>query len=141
MKANLKIEDLIAVSGMPGLYKMVANRPNGLIVENPADGKKRFCSVRKHQFTPMAGVSIFTHTDSTPLPDVFKSLYELENQSEVEVSDKVSIDEQKITFEQALPDYDPDRVSSGDIKKVIKWYCFIRDEKLIDLDSLGEEEE
>nr|MBS0036735.1 DUF5606 domain-containing protein [Saprospiraceae bacterium] len=37
----MKIEDLIAISGLPGLFKMVANRPNGLIVENPADGKKR----------------------------------------------------------------------------------------------------
>lgn len=137
----MKIEDLIAVSGLPGLFKMVANRPNGLIVENPADGKKRFCSVRKHQFTPMAGVSIFTTADATPLPDVFKALYELETEKEVPVNDKESIEEQKQTFEKALPDYDPDRVSTGDIKKVIKWYCFIRDEKLIDLSTLGEEEE
>ncbi len=138
---KVNFEDLISVSGMPGLFKMVANRPNGLIVENPVDGKRKFCSLRKHQFTPLAGVSIYTTTDATPIPDILKVLHQIDQREDTTVSDKISTDEQRTIFEEAVPDYDPDRVSSGDIKKVIKWYCFLRETKIIDFDSLAEEEE
>lgn len=141
MSKKLNIEDLISVSALPGLYKMVANRPNGLIVENPEDGKRRFCSVRKHQFTPLAGVSIFTQTDATPIPDVLEALHKLDQSEEVNVSDKMSVEEQIEVFTLALPDYDEDRVSKGDIKKVIKWYCFLRDTDLVDFDNLSASEE
>ena len=138
---KVNFEDLISVSGMPGLFKMVANRPNGLIVENPVDGKRKFCSLRKHQFTPLAGVSIYTMTDATPIPDILKALHQIDQREETTVSDKINTDEQRTIFEKAVPDYDPDQVSSGDIKKVIKWYCFLRDTELIDFEGLGEEEE
>ncbi|TVR87511.1 MAG: hypothetical protein EA411_07510 [Saprospirales bacterium] len=138
---KVNFEDLISVSGMPGLFKMVANRPNGLIVENPVDGKRKFCSLRKHQFTPLAGVSIYTMTDATPIPDILKILHQIDQREETTVSDKISTDDQRTIFEEAVPDYDPDRVSSGDIKKVIKWYCFLRETEIIDFDSLAEEEE
>lgn len=141
MSKDIKLDELIAVTGLPGLHKMVANRPNGLIVENPADGKRKFCSVRKHQFTPMGGVSIFTITDSTPMPKVFHSLFVLENEGGETITDKMNPDEQKEIFQKAIPDFDPDRVTSGDIKKVIKWYCFLRDQEILDLSKLGEEEE
>jgi hypothetical protein len=141
MSKEIKIDELIAVSGLPGLHKMVANRPNGLIIESPADGKRRFCSVRKHQFTPMGGVSIFTITDSTPMPKVFHSFYLLETEGGETISANLNNDEQKEIFQKAVPDYDPDRVTSGDIKKVIKWYCFLRDQKIVDLSKVAEEEE
>ncbi|TVQ49727.1 MAG: hypothetical protein EA362_03890 [Saprospirales bacterium] len=141
MSKDIKIDELIAVTGLPGLHKMVANRPNGLIVENPADGKRKFCSVRKHQFTPMGGVSIFTITDSTPMPKVFHALYLLETEGGETISANLSNDDQKEIFQKAVPDYDPDRVTSGDIKKVIKWYCFLRDQEIVDLSKITEEEE
>lgn len=141
MSKELKFEELIAVSGLPGLYKMVANRSNGLIVESLLDGKRRFCSIRKHQFTPMAGVSIYTVTDATPMDEVMKALYNTDQSEEHNVSDQDSAEAQKELFGVAVPDYDPDQVSGGDIKKVIKWYCFLRDNELIDFTQLAVEEE
>ena len=62
----MNLENIVAVSGMPGLYRMAGSRSNGLIIEDFDTGKKRFASIRKHQFTPLESVSIYTLADTAP---------------------------------------------------------------------------
>ena len=56
----MNLEKLVAVSGMSGLYRMAANRSNGLIIEDIKSGKRSFASARKHQFTPLESIAIYT---------------------------------------------------------------------------------
>lgn len=56
----MNLDKLVAVSGMSGVYRMSANRSNGLIVEEIPTGKLKFASVRKHQFTPLESIGIYT---------------------------------------------------------------------------------
>ena len=37
----------------------------------------------------------------------------------------------KTYFEAILPDYDKDRVHASDMKKIIKWYVFLDEKKLL----------
>ncbi len=122
------LNDYLAVSGMPGLYKMVANRKNGLIVEDLKDGRKRFCSVRKHQFTPLGSIAIYTYTDTVPLREVFQSMQDSGVVVPVPNSDGASLE---TYFEQIVPDYDKNRVYTTDIKKLIKWYNYLLESDLL----------
>ena len=61
----MKIEEFVAVSGLSGLYKMVANRNNGLIVADLDTGKRKFAPARKHQFTPLASIGIYTNQNNS----------------------------------------------------------------------------
>ena len=71
----MNLDDLIAVSGLPGLFRMAANRSNGLIVEDLETGKRRFVSARKHQFTPLGSITIYTDDgDSVELANVFRNM-------------------------------------------------------------------
>ena len=117
----MNIKDILAVSGMPGLYKLISSRNNGLVVADLDKGKPVFCPVRKHQFTPLETVAIYTLEDSTELKEVFASmLNQLDDNPPVDPkSDKYVIEEY---FESILPDYDEDRVHLSDMKKVIKWF-------------------
>ena len=72
----MKADDIVAVSGLPGLYKMVAPRDNGMIIEDIDKGTTKFASVRKHQFTPLGTVAIYTDSDSTELTEVFQRMVE-----------------------------------------------------------------
>ncbi len=120
----MNLEKIIAVSGLPGLYNIVSSRNNGLLVANMDDGKTKFCSVRKHQFTPLETVAIYTQMDTAPLKDVFESM--LANAKSLAIpSTKESSGVISDYFVQILPDYDPDRVQISDIKKIIKWYNFL----------------
>jgi len=131
----MKLDNLIAVSGLPGLYRMAANRSNGLIVEDLDSGKKRFASSRKHQFTPLGSIAIFTDDgDSIPLAKVFqRMLDQMEDNPPVEPSVKSA--ELFEYFTDILPNFDRDKVYPGDVKKVIKWFNVLKAADLLVADE------
>lgn len=136
----MKLDDLVAVSGISGVFKLAANRNNGLIIEDLDTGKKRFASARKHQFTPLASIGIFTLDDSTELKIIFRTMVEqLESNAVPKVSDSSNVLHEY--FRKILPDYDEDKVHTSDIKKVIKWFIFLNERNLIDMEDEVEEEE
>ena len=134
----MKIKGLVAVSGLPGLFKMVANRNNGLIVEDLANGKRRFASVRQHQFTPLESIGIYTNDGETSeLKIVFQSMLDkLETVPMPPLTD--TGDKLHQYFAQILPDYDRDRVHTGDIKKAVKWFAHLHE---LGYTTMEEEEE
>lgn len=118
----IDLTKILAVSGMPGLYEMVSNRADGAIVKSLETGQSKFAPMRKHQFSLLETISIYTLLDSTPLAEVFFNM----KKSDVPVPG-TDADQKTVTeyFQKILPDYDPDRVTIGDIKKTIKWYNFL----------------
>jgi hypothetical protein len=137
----MDLEKYVAVSGVSGLLKLVANRNNGLIVEDLSTGKRRFVAARGHQFTPLASIGIYTNDgDSTELKNVFQSMLgKLETMPPVEPG--APVEELHAYFASVLPEYDRDRVSTGDIKKVIKWFGFLHSHNLLQATEKDGEEE
>ena len=127
----MNLDNLIAVSGLPGLFRMAANRSNGLIVEDLDSGKRRFVSARKHQFTPLGSIAIFTDDgDSVELVSVFRSMRDqFDDRPPVEPTAKS--EELFDYFADILPNYDPERVYPGDVKKVIKWFNSLKENGLL----------
>lgn len=129
----MDLKKFIAVSGLPGLYKLVATKANGLVVADPDSGKTKFCSVRQHQFTPMETVAIYTYEDSIEIADVFANM--MRNIGEHPIpSTKASHQDLQDYFSIIIPEYDRDRVFHSDMKKVIKWYNFLDERGVIDLE-------
>lgn len=135
----MNLEPYISVSGEGGLFKLIASRTNGLVLENlDNQGKAKFYSVRKHQFTPLGTVAIYTLEDSTPLPDIYKTMLEkYDSLPPVSIKSEKHVIEEY--FETILPDYDEDRVSVKDMKKVIKWFVILHEKNLL-IESDSEEE-
>ncbi len=127
-----KLKELMSVSGLPGLYRMVGNRQNGLIAEDLDTGKRKFLPVRKHQFSPLETIAVFTHMDSIPLMDVLRRIDE--KSTEIPPINPNSSDEElRAYFLQIIPDHDDSRVFPRDIKKIIKWHSFLSERNLLDL--------
>jgi hypothetical protein len=135
----MNLKEIVAVSSLSGLYKMVSSRNNGIIIADLDTGKTRFAATRKYQFTPLESIAIFTESDSVELSSVFNSMLEKASSlPPVAVnSDKVDIISY---FKEILPDYDRDRVHVGDMKKVIKWFNFLNDRNMLSKISSDEEE-
>lgn len=127
----MNLDQLVAVSGMQGIYRIAANRNNGLIVEDLSTGKKRFASARKHQFTPLESIAIFTDDgDSIELKYVFRNmLQQLEDNPPVDPN--AQPDDLHEYFAEVLPTYDRDRVFTGDIKKIIKWFNYLNEQGIL----------
>jgi len=130
----MKLDDLVAVSGMSGVFKLAANRNNGLIIEDLDNGKRKFAPARKHQFTPLASIGIFTVDDSTELKIIFRTMVEQMEENPVPAANGSS-KELHTYFRKILSDYDEDKVHTSDIKKVIKWFNFLNERSLIDMED------
>lgn len=127
----IKLENLVAVSGLGGLYKIAANRPNGLFIENIDTGKTKFASVRKHQFTPLETIGIYTYDDTEALGEVFQKMKDQQEDNPA-ISPKSPADELQDYFRSVLSDFDEDRVRPSDISKIIKWFNFLKERDMLD---------
>lgn len=133
----MNLEEFVAVTGLPGIYKLAANRSNGLIVEDLDNGKKRFVSARKHQFTPLASIGIYTLTDTEELKVIFKTMLEQVEENPLPKTN-APVADILAYFEKVLPTFDRDRVYVSDIKKVIKWFAFLNERNLLKIEEEGE---
>ena len=135
----MNLKDLIAVSGISGVFRIAGNRNNGLIIEDLDTGKKKFAPARRHQFTPLESIAIYTDDDSTELAKVFSNMLE-QIDDNPPVNPNAKPDDLREYFADVLPDFDRDQVSSGDIKKVIKWFNFLHERNLLSLEEETVEE-
>ena len=133
----MNLENILAVTGMPGLYKLVATRSNGLIIEDFDNGKRTFISMRKHQFTPVESIGIYTYGDVIDIKDVFVKLAESGDRPDPGAPGH----ELHKFFRTVLPDYDENRVYLSDIKKLLKWYAFLDERGLMQEDTATSDEE
>ena len=116
-------QTILAISGKPGLYKLVSRGKNNLIVEALDATHRRMPAFASDRITSLADIAMFTETDDIPLMDV------LENLKTVAEGKKTTVDPKKAStkelqdyFTKVLPEWDRDRVHVSDIKKLISWY-------------------
>lgn len=129
----MNLKDFVAVSGLSGIFRMAANRNNGLIVADLDSGKRRFASSRKHQFTPLESIAIFTDDDdSVELAKVFQNMQDQAEDNPVPANG-AKPQELREYFLDVMPNHDRDRVHISDIKKVVKWYTFLQERDLLNL--------
>ena len=136
----MNLKDILAVSGMSGLYRLVNSRNNGSLVTSLDDSTRTiFCSVRKHQFTPMETVAIYTMSDTIELSTIFERMLDQldENPPASPSGSKTEIEDY---FASIVPDYDEDRVYISDMKKVIKWFNILNEKGYLAAEPETEEE-
>ncbi|NJK82686.1 MAG: DUF5606 domain-containing protein [Saprospiraceae bacterium] len=139
----MNLEKIVAVSGaINGLFKVTANRKNGLIIEDLDTAKQKFASSRLNQFTPLETVGIYTDDgESTALKVVFKSMLEqLEDNPPIDI--KASAEQLRDYFKDILPRHDEQRVYPRDIRRVIKWFTLLHEKGMLEsVDMPAEKEE
>ena len=120
---NIMLQTILAISGKPGLYKLVSRGKNNLIVEALDETKRRLPAFATDRITSLADIAMFTDTDDGPLYQVLVNLRELEGGKASSVNyKKATADELREYFGKVLPNFDRERVHNSDIKKLIQWY-------------------
>lgn len=132
------LKGILAVSGQGGLFKMVSQAKNSIIVESLLDGK-RMPAYATSRISALEDISIFTIEEDVKLIDVFKNIYEKENGGQA-ISHKASANDLKEYFEEILPDYDKDRVYVSDMKKVFMWYNLLLENQILKFEEEVTEE-
>jgi hypothetical protein len=125
----MDLSGIISISGQPGLYKVVAQSKNGLIVESLID-KKRIPAYSSYKISALEDISVFTKGDDMPLSEVFQKIFDKEKGGAA-IDHKADDSELRNYFSQALPEYDEDRVYISDIRKMISWYNLLHKNDLL----------
>lgn len=130
------LKGILAISGQSGLFKLVAESKNNIIVES-LDTHKRIPVYSSAKVSALEDIAIYTETSDVPLKDIFRSISEKE-QGGSTLSHKSSGNELKAYFEEVVPEYDKDRVYVSDIKKVLIWYNTLQEKEMLDFSETEE---
>lgn len=114
------IKRILSIAGRPGLYRLVNQGKNMLIVESLTTGK-RTPAYSHDKVVSLGDISIYTNEGDVPLYDVFESIKEQEQGKSVDVK-AMTDQEVREAFRKVLPEFDDDRVYTNDIRKVYTWY-------------------
>ncbi len=116
------LKKILSVSGKPGLYQMVSQGKNMLIVESLTD-KKRIPAYARDKVISLGDIAIYTNEKEVPLYEVLSSVKQKEGGQKVSIElSKASPDELRAYLAEVLPDFDRERVYPTDIKRLLTWY-------------------
>lgn len=135
------LKTILAITGKPGLYKLVSRGNNMLIVESLVDGK-RIPTYARDKIVALSDISMFTTGDDIALSEVLTKVGEKEGLKPVAADPKkMSNKELGDFFTAVLPDWDQDRVYPSDIRKLIQWYNVLVNAGITDFTVEEETEE
>lgn len=128
----MNLENILSISGKPGLYKMVVKTRNGAVAQSLLDGKK--ITVGPHSnVSALSEIAVYTISKEVPLAEVLNKIKQKYKGKPTEISHKATKDELEAFFFDILQDYDEDRVYPTHIKKIIQWYNILQSNNLLSL--------
>ncbi|WAC01881.1 DUF5606 domain-containing protein [Lacinutrix neustonica] len=130
----MALDKILAISGKPGLYKLVTQTRGGFVAESLIDNRKITVGIQQN-VSVLSEIAIYTLTAEVPLREVLKKIKAKENGAPTAISHKDSKDKLEEYFFEVLPDYDEDRVYASDIKKVVQWYNMLQKNDLMDFEA------
>lgn len=134
------LKNILAITGKPGLYKLLSHGTNMLIVESLVDGK-RMPTYARDKIVSLAEVSMYTTGEDVSLSEVLNAVGKKYSFKAVEMdSKKADNDQLRAFFAEILPNFDRDRVYPSDIRKLIAWYNLLISAGFTDF-TLQEDEE
>ncbi|MBQ7495291.1 MAG: DUF5606 domain-containing protein [Bacteroidaceae bacterium] len=131
------LETILAISGKPGLYKLVSRGNRNLIVESLDERHHRQPAFATDKVISLADIAMYTDAEEVPLADVLTALQKKENGQPASLDYKKASKEQLFDFfAEILPNFDRDRVFPSDVKKLLQWYDILIANGLTDFSKL-----
>lgn len=130
----MNLKEIVAISGVSGLHKIIGRTKTGLILESLNETKKRFPTNIQDKVSVLEDISMYTEEGDMRLAEVFVKLNEAGNvptpKDDPKAQRKFLVDTIKL---------DSERVYDSDIKKLLTWYNILKD--MLDFKTLLVEEE
>lgn len=134
---QMEFKDIVAIAGMPGLYKIVGQRQNGLIVEALDGSGKKIPTSATTKVSILAEIAMFTMEGEERLAKVLLNITD-KLKDGLTVPDKKANDDLFPQFMgKVLPNYDNERIYLSDMKKLANWYNILKDQ--FDFETLRKE--
>ena len=135
----MKITDILAVAGKPGLYQVLASGSASIVVESMVDGK-RSSVPGTARVSNLADITMYTHDDDVPLLDILNRMHDAQKGAEGP-SHKDAAQTIRDFVDGIVPELDHDRVYQSDLKKLVQWYNLLVSKGVFPLEAPEKPEE
>ena len=136
------METILAISGKPGLFRLVSQGNRNLIVETLDQQRRRMPAFATDRISSLADIAMYTDDEDVALWRVLEALGAKEEGKASQLDyKKCSAVELHEYFTSVLPNWDRDRVRDSDIKKLIQWYNILVDNGITDFKAAFSREE
>ncbi len=137
----MEFHEIVAITGMSGLFRVLSSQSNGVVVTNLEDGKSQFISARVHNISSLENITIYLDNDENrELKYVFADFLKIENETPAPEA-KASNDDLRNYFTKAITNHDKVRVHNSDIKKMVRWYHILKANNLVKTEEELKKEE
>lgn len=126
--------EIVAVTGLGGLFQLLATKSDGAIVRNLADKTTKFISARLHNVTPLESIEVYTTGDNVRLHNVFQKM---KDSTIARIDGKMADNNAvKAYFKGVFPEFDEERVYVSDMKKMLKWFEILQENDLLNFENI-----
>jgi hypothetical protein len=130
----MEYREIVSVTGLGGLFQLLATKNDGAIVRNLADKSTKFISARLHNVTPLESIEVYTTGDNVRLHEVFQKM---KDQAGTALPDaRTDNNAVKAYFKSVFPELDDERVYTSDMKKMVKWFEVLKANDLLNFEKL-----
>lgn len=127
----MEYREIVAVTGLGGLFQLLATKSDGAIVRSLDDKSTKFISARVHNVTPLESIEIYTTGDNVRLHEVLKTMQDKESSNPMPAGKTADNNAVKAYFKSVFPEFDEERVYVSDMKKMLKWYEILKNNDLL----------
>lgn len=120
----MNLKGLVAVSGKPGLYKIIGQNKTGFVLESlDVQKSKLVVNLSTAKLASLEDITVFGDDEDLKLIDIFENIKNVASTPDPK-ADATTL---RNFFREVAPGHDEDRVYASDMKKIVTWFNIIKD--------------
>lgn len=136
----LKLSEVVSITGVPGLHKIVKADSKNVIIESLDETKKRQLVRGNMMVSKLSDISMYVENDeSENLTKILQNI-QAKYDKTLPVNPKSANGELMDFLESVLPNYDKIKVYPSNVKKLVQWYSVLILNEVSFEDEVEEEE-
>lgn len=134
----MNLRGIVAVSGRPGLFKLVGQNKVGYVLESLDEQKlKIVANISTTKLASLEDITIYGEDEELKLVDVLAKIGASKEVPDAKADGKVL----RNFFLEVAPNHDQEKVYASDMKKILTWYQLLKDLPLFTEKPEGDEAE
>lgn len=135
----MNLRGIVAVSGRPGLFKLVGQNKSGYVLESLDEQKlKIVANIANTKLASLEDITVYGEDEELKLIDVLANIDAKKTTAPDAKADGTTL---KNFFLEVAPGHDQEKVYTSDMKKILTWYHIIKDMPLFKEAAPGTEVE
>ena len=132
----MNLAGIVAVSGKPGLHKLIGQNKSGYILESLDDQKsKTIVNISTAKLASLDDITVYGEDEDLRLKDIFAKMKDAEKVPDAKADGKAL----RAFFFEVAPDHDEEKVYASDIKKIVNWFHILKELPLFSEEEVIEE--